>query len=310
MTPPPPRALFGLAVRSALPLPGLPEAGDNAPPVEVRYGPVPPQDGHLRVTGDGALALQVPNVGRFLVSGGDTIVIDPAPAAEERELRVYLFGSVFGALLHQRGLLPLHANCVDIGGRAVAFLGRSGAGKSSLAHWFQRRGHAVLADDVSAIAPLAEPPLALPGVPRLRLWLDALEAAGLDGGAYPRSFAGQDKFDVPTAVIERRGLPLGACYLLAEAGEGEAHGIARLTGIDASEALIANTYRGGFVPLLGRGEQHLNACIALARQVAVFRAVRRWGRDHYDEDAARLRDHAEAVVGASPAALASSAMTG
>lgn len=291
------RALFGLAVESELPLPDLPGADDKAPRVVVRYGRVPEQDSHRRAVEGGGLSLQVPNVGRYLVSGGDSIVIDPAQGAGERELRVYLLGSAFGALLHQRGLLPLHANCIEIGGRAVAFLGRSGAGKSTLAYWFQRSGHAVLADDVSAID-LANPPLALPGVPRLRLWQDALEAAGLDGARYPRSFAGQDKFDVPAEATSSRPLPLGACYLLAEAGDGEAHGFSRLTGLDASEALIANTYRGGFVPLLGRSEHHLRSCVALAGQVPVFRAVRRWGRDHFDSDAERLRDHAEALLDA------------
>lgn len=295
MTAEPSRALFGLAVHSELPLPDLPFADSDAPRAVVRYGPVPPQDNYLRAGEAGALSLQIPNVGRFLVCGGDSIVIDPAPGAGERELRVYLLGSAFGALLHQRGLLPLHANCIEIGGRAVAFLGRSGAGKSTLAHWFQRSGHAVLADDVSAIDP-ADPPIALPGVPRLRLWQDALEAAGIEAGAFPRSFEGQDKFDVP-ASNAHHALPLGACYLLAEAGDGEPHGITRLTGLDASEALIANTYRGGFVPLLGRSEDHLRSCVALASQVPVFRAARRWGRDHYDTDAARLRDHAEALFG-------------
>lgn len=304
-----PRALFGLAVHSDLPLPGLPSADGDAARVVVRYGPVPPQDGYRRVTDDGALSLQIPKVGRFLVSGGDSIVIDPAPGAGERELRVFLLGSAFGALLHQRGLLPLHANCIEIGGHAVAFLGRSGAGKSTLAYWFQRNGHTVLADDVSAID-LVEPPLALPGVPRLRLWQDALEAAGLDGTAYPRSFAGHDKFDVPAAADDRKALPLGACYLLAEAAEGEAHGIVRLTGLDASETLVANTYRGAFVPLLGRGEHHLRACVALARQVPIFRAARRWGRDHYDDDAARLRDHARSLLDAPPSALTRAAISG
>jgi hypothetical protein len=304
-----PRALFGLVVHSELPLPGLAGAAEDSPRVVVRYGPIPPQDEHRRVTRDGALALQIPNVGRFLISGGDSIVIDPAPDADERELRVFLLGSAFGALLHQRGLLPLHANCVEIAGRAVAFLGRSGAGKSTLAHWFQSEGHAVLADDVSAIAP-GEPPLALPGVPRLRLWQDALDAAGLDTDAYPRSFAGHDKFDVPAAAARRKPLPLGACYLLAEAADGEPHGVTRLVGLDASEALIANTYRGSFVPLLGRGESHLRSCVALARHVPVFRAARRWGREHYDVDAARLREHAQAVLGALPEALPAAAISG
>jgi len=277
--------------------------------VSVRYGPIPPQDAYLRAVEGGGLALQIPNVARFLISGGDSIVIDPVPGAGERELRVYLLGSAFGALLHQRGLLPLHANCVEIEGHAVAFLGRSGAGKSTLAHWFQRNGHAVLADDVSAIAP-GDPPLALPGVPRLRLWHDALEAAGLDGNAFPRSFAGHDKFDVPATVADRQPLPLGACYLLAEAADGEPHCIDRLVGLDASEALIANTYRGAFVPLLGRSQEHLQSCVALTRRVPVFRAVRRWGREHYDEDAARLRDHAAALLGVRADTRPAAAITG
>lgn len=309
MTPASPRALFGLAVQSDLPLPGLPSAEGGAPLVVVRYGSIPRQEGYSLATDGGGLSLQVPDVGRFLISGGDSIVIDPAPGAGERELRVYLLGSAFGALLHQRGLLPLHANCVEIAGRAVAFLGRSGAGKSTLAHWFQRNGHAVLADDVSAID-LAGPPLALPGVPRLRLWQDALEAAGLDRNVYPRSFAGQDKFDVPAAARRGQPLPLGACYLLAEAADDEPHGIFPLTGLDASEALIANTYRGAFVPLLGRGEQHLRSCVALARKVPLFRAVRRWGRDHYDSDAARLRGHAESVLDAPSNALTTATLSG
>ena len=307
MTQAPARALFGLAIHSELPLPGLPRADDAAPRVDVRYGSVPPQDGPVRPVVGGGLSLQIPSVGRFLISNGNTIVIDPAPGVGERELRVYLLGSACGALLHQRGLLPLHANCIEIDGRAVAFLGRSGAGKSTLAHWFQSSGHAVLADDVSAIA-LGEPPIAHPGVPRLRLWQDAIEAAGLDRSNYPRSFEGHDKFDVP-ADATRQALPLGACYLLAEAAEGETHGIARLTGLDASEALIANTYRGGFVALLGRNEQHLRSCVALAQQVPVFRAARRWGRDHYDIDAARLRDHAQALLGA-PGRLQMAAISG
>lgn len=296
MTLQPPRSLFGLAVHSDLPLPGLPPAEAGQPAVEVRFGAVPPQDEHFRVTPEGAVALSVRNVGRFLISGGDTVVIDRAPGSAERELRVYLYGSAFGALLHQRGLLPLHANCIEICGRAVAFLGRSGAGKSSLAHWFQGHGYKVLTDDVSAIE-MGAVPLAMPGVPRLRLWKDALEAAGLDDADYPRSFVGEDKFDVPAAHATRPApLPLAACYLLAEAGDGEAAGITRLAGIDASEALIANTYRGAFVALLSQSEAHLQACVGLAQRVPLFRASRRWGRDLFEEEAAALREHAEALL--------------
>ena len=82
---------------------------------------------------------------------GNQIVIDAAPDATDRNVRLFLLGSALGALLHQRGLLPLHANAIDLGGGAVAFSGHSGAGKSTIAAWFHDRGHRILADDVCVV---------------------------------------------------------------------------------------------------------------------------------------------------------------
>jgi len=288
-------ALFGLSLTSELQLPGFPEAGEGAP-VTVRFGPVAVQDKPVAVA-EGALVLSVPEVGRFRIAGGEEILIDPAPDASRRNLRVYLLGSAMGALLHQRGILPLHANAVAHGARAVAFAGRSGAGKSTLAAWFAAHGREVLCDDVCAIGrDQAGAPLVLPGVPRLRLWSDALARSGRDSADYERSFDGQDKYDVPvTPAMEAAPRPLAACYLLDEAGEG-APGIERLSPGEAAEALVANTYRGSFVRLLGLGERHFAQCVALARTVPVYRARRRWGEQLFDEEAQRLADHAEEML--------------
>jgi hypothetical protein len=254
----------------------------------------------VRAGADGAFLLSVPNVARFEISNGERIVVDPAPGAGERELRVFLLGSAFGALLHQRGMLPLHANSIAVEGHAIAFLGHSGAGKSTLAHWFQRRGFPVLADDVSAIS-LDSGATAYPGVPRLRLWQDALDAAGLGGETFPRSFAGHEKFDVPARRNARRPLPLGACYVLAQADDGAPAAITRLGRVEAVEALMANTYRGRFVPVMGRTERHLRLCLTLAGRVPVFRASRVWGVADFDEQAEMLKAHAEQLLGGGPA---------
>lgn len=292
--------LFGLSVRSELPLPGFaPAAGEGNGAVAVRFGSVPaPGEGWAEARG-GDLLLAIPEVGRFRVSGGREIVIDPKPGASERNIRVYLLGSAFGALLHQRGLVPLHANAIEIGGKAVAFSGRSGAGKSTLAAWLADRGHRVLCDDVCAIG-FAEngAPIAWPGIPRLRLWQDAIERSGREAAAYERSFDGEDKFDVPTAAPAAADpLPLGACYLLAEAQAGEAPAIERLRGAAAAEALIANTYRGAFVKLLGGTERHWRDCVRIASSVPVYRALRRWSAAGFAAEAERLAAHAAAPAG-------------
>ena len=124
----------------------------------------------------------------------------------ERNVRLFLLGSAFGVLLHQRGLLPLHANAIEIDGRAVAFMGPSGAGKSTLAAWFHDRAFRVIADNVCAISRNSEGRRqAAPGLPRLRLWAEALELMGRSSHALNRSFVDDDdeKFDVPMDPASR-----------------------------------------------------------------------------------------------------------
>lgn len=294
--------LFGLAVESEVDLPEL--AVDRAvgpADVRVRLGPIDAPSGTapgLHVEGDEAL-LVIRSAGRFLIRGGREMIVEPGTKVSPRNLRLYLLGSAFAAILHQRGLLPLHANAVIVEGRAIAFMGHPGAGKSTLAAWFHDRGFDVLADDVCVVT--AGPdgaPLAHPGIPRLRLWREALEAGGRDASAYERSFDDMDKYTVPT-VLERvlPAVPLSHLYLLEKAED--APSVTRLEGAAAVEAMIANTYRGAYVRLMGRTRQHMLACAELARSVPVFRARRRWGYDSFDEQGAALEAHArQLIVGA------------
>ena len=290
--------LFGLNLRSEIDLAGLaPESEAGEADVEIGFGPVPVAD-HVgyRATEEGTL-LSVTKVGRYLIRDGRQILIEPAAGASERNVRLFLLGSAIGALLHQRGLLPLHANAIDIGGRAVAFSGHSGAGKSTIAAWFHDRGHTILADDVCVIGfDDRGRALAYPGIPRLRLWREALEATGRDADAYSRSFDDTDKYDVPTLNgVRPEPRPLVAIYLLRKAEDSAANTeIERLKGVDAVDTLVSNTYRGGYLSMIGRTREHLSACVRVARAVPVFRAQRVWGFDRFDEQARRLSDHASA----------------
>ena len=293
-------SVFGLTIVSEIPLPELdPGLAGAAPDAAVRLDSIALPEGIAGYSAAGeATLLTVPKVGRYLISGGSEIVVDPAPEASERNVRLFLLGSAFGALLHQRGLLPLHANAVEIDGRAFAFSGHSGAGKSTMAAWFHDRGHRILADDVCVIGFDAEGcALAHPGIPRLRLWREALEASGRAADGYHRSFDALDKYDVPT---ERDAplapLPLAAVYLLTKAqAEAPAPEVARLTGVAAVDALVANTYRGGYLRTIGGTGQHLAACVRVARAVPVFRAERFWGFDRFEEEARRLEAHARSL---------------
>ena len=196
--------VFGLKIRSELPLPELFSAGDAAAPdILIRSGSVPAAgEPGLKAEGD-SLVLTIQDVARYRVNGGREIIVDAEPGVPEGNLRLFLLGSAFGALLHQRQLLPLHANAVEVEGKAVAFMGESGAGKSTLAAWFHDRGHRVVADDVCVVRFDEQGrALAQPGLPRLRLWDEAMEATGRNAADFARSYSGDEtfnKFDVPIA---------------------------------------------------------------------------------------------------------------
>jgi hypothetical protein len=69
----------------------------------------------------------------------------------------------FGALLH--GLEVFHASAVGLEGTAIAFLGASGSGKTSIALEFCQRGACFIADDVLALEHNEGELLAHPGSP-------------------------------------------------------------------------------------------------------------------------------------------------
>jgi hypothetical protein len=291
--------LFGLSVQSEVPLPELVgDTAETAPDVSVQVATIgdrPEAPAGLHVDGDEAL-LVIPAAGRFLARGGLELLVEPGPGVSPRNLRLYLLGSAFAAILHQRGLLPLHANAVVVEGRAIGFMGHPGAGKSTLAAWFHDRGFDVLADDVCVVTDgPGGRPIAHPGIPRLRLWREALEAGGRDASAYERSFDDMDKYTVPTDLDRQLPpVPLSHLYLLEKA-EGEPS-VSRLEGSAAVEAMIANTYRGAYVRLMGHTRQHMLACAQLARKVPVFRARRRWGFDSFDVEGAALEAHARQLI--------------
>lgn len=273
-------SVFGLRVRSSLALPELfPAKGRGDADVFIERGSIDESEAPPGLSvASGGLLLTIPEVARFLISDGRSIRAEPLDGVDPRNVRLFLLGSAFGVLLHQRGLLPLHANAIEVDGKAVAFMGASGAGKSTLAALFHDRGFRVLADDVCVVSFDAQGNArACPGLPRLRLWRDALEMTGRAAEGLSRSYAGAssqlDKFDVPISrtSMQHAGIPISAIYLL---DEGSDFSVSRLTGIEAAQAIFENTYRGAYVAAASTHQDHWRSAVALVRSVPVFRVRR------------------------------------
>ncbi|WP_308516506.1 hypothetical protein [Sphingomonas flavescens] len=267
--------LFGLSIASDIPLPEAMSCADRGGAdvtILVQKLDLPPQEIGIHAL-DGRVVLTVPGVARYLIREGREIIVDPVPNIPEKNVRLYLLGSAMGALLHQRGLLPLHANAIEIDGRGYAFVGESGAGKSTLAARFHDRGYAVLSDDVCVVRPLRTGLAVVePALRKMRLCRDALIASGRNPGHFEPSFSGDpsfDKFDVPLPPAQP--VPMKAVVLLEF---GPSHSLHRMEGTEAVEILFAHTYRGRIIDRAGSAKQHWAAVIELLYAIDVFRWTR------------------------------------
>jgi hypothetical protein len=106
----------------------------------------------------------------FLISpAGNHVLYGLLAEATLESFQTYALGRIFSFALVKMGYEPLHAATVVVNHRAVAFMGASGFGKSSLAACFVASGHPLLTDDVLRWEERSGQCVAFPGPPRLKL---------------------------------------------------------------------------------------------------------------------------------------------
>ena len=279
---------YGLTIQSALSLPELtPGAGaqsGSGDEVFVRFGPVDPIPSELNPDGFGFWSTDheachfLEKVGAFLVRGGREIVIDRAPGVEDRVLRLSLLGPVLALVLHQRGFLVMHASVVARDDDAVAFIGKNGWGKSTIAAALYTKGYDLVTDDVAAITIAQEGASIVPGFPQVKLWPEAATLLGETPERLPLLHPGFDKRAWRTgrgfAAAPRR---LRRIYALAAGPEQPAEPVPPR---EACFELLGHWYGHRFGRGLWQGAAaalRLRQCAAVADRVPMQRLYRSGG---------------------------------
>lgn len=256
---------FGLTIASDLPLPELASGAGEADVRISLHDASPPED--LDVLG--GYALRTPDAA-FSARGGRQVDIWPASGVAREDISIWLLGTVMAAILHQRGFLTLHANCLEVEeGAAIAVSGDSGAGKSSLAAMAADAGLPVLGDDLMALAPSQA--VVHPGVLRLKLWAQDLHLVGLTSNGLSRVASDLDKYHVPLPPVSPGPRALRRLYMLADGPMG----FEQLRGGAAADALMAQLYRFDVgQDVRGDKAEQFQQTLELASRIELWRFTR------------------------------------
>ncbi len=163
--------------------------------------------------------------------------VDPAEVGWQRLLIAQALP--FAALLH--GLEIFHASAVALDGRAVAFLGTSRAGKTSMALELCRRGASFLADDVLAVERVEDRLICQPGTPVAGVDRDETERLRRSG-LWPEQdvLATNERELLLPVACAGSPAPLGALFFLERTLEGPAE--PRFEAVTDPRLLLAATF--------------------------------------------------------------------
>ena len=180
-----------LVVESTVPLPELTEAVGRSPDCRFKVLPAVKdfagechwfhhwrtQDNRvwlsLAVLGEDYL-LRFPGLGDFLISrDGKEVQCQPLTGTPQSTIRHLFLDQVIPRILSRREPLVLHASAILAPEGAIAFVGKSGQGKSTLATCFGQIGCPLISDDYVVLRKMAEGWTAIPSYPGVRLWPQA-----------------------------------------------------------------------------------------------------------------------------------------
>ena len=246
----------------------------------------------------------------FFDNAGSRLSAAGSPPLSLDDLATYLRGPTMGFVLRLRGVAPLHACAVSIGGKAVVLCGPSESGKSTTAAALALQGLPVLCDDITALSEIGGKFYVEPGYPRICLWPDAAQSLLGVSDALPRLTPTWEKCFLPLdgakAKFEEERQQLSVVYLLAPRdSEARAPWIEDLGSREALLALVQNTYMNWLLDRDGRASE-FDVLTRLVTEVRVRKIVPHADPHRINAMCDLISSDAEAI---SAAAEGSSAVT-
>lgn len=216
--------------------------------------------------------LTIDKVAKFHVIDGKEILVDIHPEAQLKDVKVFLYASVFGGLCHLRHTLPLHAGAIMHKGEAYLFTGNTGAGKSTTVAALQKRGYAVLTDDLAPVKFNASNQATISqGISRIKLWGDALDRIAIP--YLPEDQIRDEIKKFHTAVnqkLDDKDFFVKKIFILEPHGKEELV-CTELKGKEKIVEVMKHTFRTQLIEGFGLKQNHFEKSAHLINQIRIFK---------------------------------------
>lgn len=194
---------------------------------------------------DDGFYLRFPDLADFMIPAGEQeIICYPAVGTNQSTAEHLFLNQVLPLKLSQNGALVLHGSAIDANGDALAFVGASGRGKSTLAASFAVNGFPLLTDDGLVLNETATSFQVVPSHPSIRLWEDSQIALDLEHvtNALPVMFTTKSRLLAGTEIAAcKNATPLKRIYFLGN-GTSDEVSIRQMFGSEITLALIKHSF--------------------------------------------------------------------
>lgn len=226
-----------------------------------------------------AYLLKIAGIAGYYAENGNTVIVQPAPGADDRSIRLFLLSNAMAAILHQRNIIPLHASAIKYQDGIALICGDSDAGKSTTLSMLQQHGYQIFSDEVCVLQPaakIANSVKAYASYPALKLWEDSfamlnLEKGGEEARIRPRILKYNRFYH---EAFDTRALPVKVVFVLETNNHAATPQALKLGTIPAFRALEQNTYKYEQVTAMQKRDVLFGAISRLTASVSIYQISR------------------------------------
>ena len=226
--------------------------------------------------------LHVRNVASYLVEHGEQITVYPHKDADNDSVNLFLNGSVLGALLHQRAMLPFHGSTFNYNGTIVMICGNSGSGKSSVTAAFCQNGARFINDDITPVRITQTETRVIPIRTRIKLWEDSLRSLKINHEKLDKIRPSIAKFYIPSQEIYPHEDVLNHLIVLRSNEQGNFQ-TKEFKGMDKYNLLRHQIYRKSYLKGMPETEKtYFKQLLQMGQNVRVTQVIRPQHCNIYD----------------------------